>query len=272
MNKTYILLLVFISFSIIRSQDVTFYGKAKPGSIVIGKGEQIEAVTLDKEKLQVDNNGIFVFGFDRDAKGTHLLDITFKNGKTETKKLVLPKRKYIIQRLKVKEKYVEPPKEDLERIEKEADEMKAARAKVGKIDSALFSVGFEPPLAKMRQTSKFGSQRILNGVPKSPHNGIDLGADNGTPIHAISDGVVIIAGKNFYYNGNFVLIDHGQGLTSVYLHFSKLFVKTGDRVKKGQKIGEVGSTGRSTGHHLHLGMQWHGKRIDPLSALNMKFP
>ena len=83
MNKTHILLLVFISFSIIRSQDVTFYGKAKPGSIVIGKGEQIEAVTLDKEKLQVDNNGIFVFGFDRDAKGTHLLDITFKNGKVE---------------------------------------------------------------------------------------------------------------------------------------------------------------------------------------------
>ena len=184
----------------------------------------------------------------------------------------MPKRKYIIQKLKVKEKYVQPPKEDLERIEKEADEMKAARAKVGKIDSALFSVGFEPPLDKMRQTSKFGSQRILNGVPKSPHNGIDLGANNGTLVHAISDGVVIIAGHNFYYNGNFVLIDHGQGLTSVYLHFSKLFVKTGDRVKKGQKIGEVGSTGRSTGHHLHLGMQWYGKRIDPMSALDMKFP
>lgn len=272
MNRFLLLLFISVSFSILSAQDVTFYGEAKPGSIVIGKGENIKSVTLGKRKLQVDENGMFLFGFDRDAKGTHILKIRFKNKKTQTKKFVLPKRKYVVQRLKIASKYVEPPKEELERIEIEAEKMKAARARVGKIDSAYFSVGFAMPVDNPRITGVFGSQRILNGVPKNPHNGIDFGADEGTNISAITDGIVVIAGKDFYYNGNFVLIDHGHGLTSVYLHLSKLDVKTGDRVLKGQKIGEVGSTGRSTAAHLHLGMQWFNKRIDPLSAIEMKFP
>jgi len=263
---------VFFSSFILYSQKITLYGKAEPGAVMIGKGEKIMSVYLDKRKLLIDENGMFVFGFDRNAKGIHTLKIKFKNGKTETKKINLPKRKYVIQRLKVEKKYVEPPKEELERIRNEADEMKNARANAGKIDSAFYSVGFALPINQMRITCEFGSQRILNGVRKSPHNGIDVGADEGTPVYAISGGVVLIAGENFYYNGNFALIDHGQGLTSVYLHLRKLSVKTGDMVTKGQMIGEVGTTGRSTAPHLHLGMQWYNKRIDPTSVLEMKFP
>ena len=272
MNKFKSVLIVFaLSYSVINAQ-LKLYGTAKPADLMIGYAKNISSVSLDGDNLQFDKNGFFVFGFDRDAKGTHTLILNYTNNKKETKTFNLPNRKYIIQRLKMADKYVNPPEEEMERIEKEAAEMKKARATIGIIDSALFSSGFDYPVRNPRRTSEFGSQRILNGVPKSPHNGIDFGADRGTDILAAADGVVAIAGDNFYYNGNFVLLDHGQGLTSVYLHMSKCIVKTGDRVKKGQKLGEVGTTGRSTAPHLHFGVQWYGKRIDPMSMINLKFP
>ncbi len=272
MKKLLVILFINISLITLHAQNLKLIGDAKPGSIVIGKADNIKSVFLDKKKLQVDENGYFIFGFDRDAKGTHILKIKYKNKKSETKKLVLPKRKYEIQRLRVSGNYVNPPRDVLNRIEDDAKEIKLARKKVGTIDTAFFSVGFITPVDSPRITSVFGSQRILNGVRKKPHNGVDYGADEGTPVYSISDGKVILAGEDFYYNGNFILIDHGQGLTSVYLHMNKLDVKSGDKVLKGQKIGEVGNTGRSTAPHLHLGIQWFNKRIDPLSAIEMIFP
>jgi murein DD-endopeptidase MepM/ murein hydrolase activator NlpD len=265
-----ILLFIFFSTSFIIAQSYKLYGKAEPGNIMIGKVEGVKEIFLDDTKLQVDKNGIFIFGFDRDAKGTHTLLIKYNNSKEEIKKIKLPKRNYVVQKLKIAEKYVTPPKEELDRIEGESQQMKAARSEVGKVEDAFFANGFIIP-SKGRISGVFGSQRILNGVPKNPHNGIDIAADEGTPVYATSDGIVRLAGNNFYYNGNFILLDHGQGLTSVYLHMSKLLVKTGDTVKKGDKIGEVGSTGRSTSAHLHWGVQWYGKRIDPISLLEIKF-
>ncbi|NMB82030.1 MAG: M23 family metallopeptidase [Ignavibacteria bacterium] len=262
----YLCLLVFH----ISAQDFKLTGKAEPGGLLIGIGKNISSVYLNDTKIKVDKNGLFALGFDRDATGTYTLKIEYENGKKETKKIQLPKRKYIIQKLKIAEKYVNPPPEEMERIEIESQKMKEARSQVGKIDSALFSKGFIRP-AEGRISSVFGSQRVLNGVPKNPHNGIDIAAPEGTPVLATSDGVVIIAGSDFYYNGNFVLIDHGQGLSSIYLHMSKLNVKSGDKVARGQKIGEVGSTGRSTSAHLHWGVQWYGNRIDPMSLLNISF-
>ncbi len=272
MKKFFAILIINIAFISIQAQNLKLYGDAKPGGIVIGNADSIKTVFLDKKKLQVDESGYFIFGFDRNAKGTHVLKVRYTNKKSETKKFVLPKRKYEIQKLRVSGKYVNPPKDVLNRIEEEAKEMKLARKKVGIIDSAFYSSGFISPVDNPRITSVFGSQRILNGVRKKPHNGIDYGADEGTPVYSISDGKVILAGEDFYYNGNFVLLSHGQGLTSIYLHLSKLDVKNGDKVLKGQKIGEVGDTGRSTAAHLHLGVQWFNKQIDPLSAIEMKFP
>ncbi|NQT65477.1 MAG: M23 family metallopeptidase, partial [FCB group bacterium] len=112
------------------------------------------------------------------------------------------------------------------------------------------------------------SRRIMNGIPKAPHNGLDIAAPFGTAINAMTTGVVALTG-DYYYNGKFVLLDHGGGLSSIYIHMSKLSVEKGDYILKGEKIGEVGSSGRSTGNHLHWGVGWKGKRIDPEIITNM---
>jgi murein DD-endopeptidase MepM/ murein hydrolase activator NlpD len=270
MKKSILIISIFLSLLLtINGQNLKIIGKAEPGNILVGIAKNTSSVFLNDTRLAIDNNGTFVFGFDRDASGTHNLKVVYNDGKEEIKKIKLPKRKYQVQKLKMASKYVTPPMEELERIDQERELMKKARAEVGKIDSALFISGFIKP-SEGRISSVFGSQRILNGVAGNPHNGIDIAADAGTPVYAASDGAVIIAGEDFYYNGNFVLLDHGQNLTSVYLHMSRLSVRTGDFVKKGQKIGEIGSTGRSTAPHLHWGVQWYKNRIDPMSLLNIK--
>ncbi|MFA7287542.1 MAG: M23 family metallopeptidase [Melioribacteraceae bacterium] len=267
MKKIFFMLLSLWTASLY-AQKVELFGEPKPASIMIGKSDNIKSVTLDNKNIVFDNSGYFVFGFDRDAKGTHTLKVKFKKGKAFIKKLVLEKRKYKIQRLRIASKYVKPPKDELERISDESKEMKLARVKVGKINTPLYTAGFIIP-AEGELSSNFGSQRILNGVKKTPHNGIDIANAEGTPVYALSDAVVIAAKSDFYYNGNFVLLDHGQSLTSIYLHLNKLHVAEGDTVKKGEKIGEIGTTGRSTGPHLHLGVQWGKKRIDPLTLIEM---
>jgi murein DD-endopeptidase MepM/ murein hydrolase activator NlpD len=264
-------ILFFSTLSLVYSQNIKFHGKPEPGGILVGEAQNVKSVLLDGKEIGFDERGYFLVGFDRDAKGTRTIKVNFENGKTFVKKLKLPKRKYIVQRLKLAAKYVTPPEAELPRIEKEAEKMKEARKTIGIIDTAFYADGFMRPVEGAEITSVFGSQRILNGVPKSPHNGIDFAVDKGTPVHAAADGIVAIAGNNFYYNGTFVLLDHGQGLNTVYLHLSELYVKTGDRVRKGQVIGLSGSTGRVTGPHLHWGAQWFTKRIDPMLLLNLKF-
>lgn len=271
----FILFFLCLSFHEVSShiypQKIKLIGKAEPSGVLIGEAKNIKSVLLDGDEIGFDERGYFLVGFDRDAKGTHTIRVIFNDGESEIKKITLAKRKYVIQRLKIAEKYVTPPSSELPRIEEEAERMKEARKKIGIIDTAFYASGFVRPVEGGRITSIFGSQRILNGVPKSPHNGIDFAVDEGTPVLAAADGIVTIAGNNFYYNGNFVLLDHGQGLNTVYLHMSKLNVQTGTKVKKGEIIGWVGSTGRATGPHLHWGAQWFTKRIDPMVLLNLKF-
>lgn len=268
MKKLLFALIIFQATLI--SQTLKLYGTAQPGNAMIGKAPGAQQVIFDDKIIQVDETGKFIFGFDRDDKGTHILKVKYKSGRSEIKRFTLPEREYEIQRItSSKKQFSAPPEEELPRIERERQMMREARAKVGKIDTAYFSSGFTRPVKGGKIVGVFGSQRILNGVPKNIHNGIDIAAPEGTDVYAMADGVVQIAGDNFYYNGNFVLIDHGQNLTSVYLHFSKLSVKTGDKVKKGQKIGEVGTTGRSTGPHLHWGINWYDKKIDPNSLLGI---
>lgn len=238
---------------------------------MIGIGKNISRVTLNNQKLLFDKSGMFIFGFDRDAKGEQVLKVFFKNKKTRTFTYIPEKREYETQRLQVARKFVIPPSRELNRIEKEAAEMKAARLKIGKLKDAMYSSGFVYPLDSVKITGVFGSQRILNGRRANIHNGLDFSAEEGDSIRAIAGGIVRIAGDNFFYNGNFVLLDHGQGLSSVYLHMSKLLVETGQKVKKGEIIGLVGTSGRSTGPHLHLGIQWYKKRIDPMSLFEIKF-
>jgi murein DD-endopeptidase MepM/ murein hydrolase activator NlpD len=245
------------------------FGEIQPGNIVFGKAEDIKSIQLDEKEISFENSN-FVFGFDRDAKGKHFLVVQLID-RTVIKKIILPERKYKIQRInRMKKKYVTAPKKETDRIKSEREISKQARAKIGKETKALYNSGFIRPIKGGRISSVFGSQRILNGKPKNAHNGIDIAVPLGTPVRAMTDGVVRLSADNFYYAGNYILLDHGQGLSSVYLHLKKSFVKEGQQITKGEVIGEVGTTGRSTGPHLHWGVQWFDKRVDPFSLLKIK--
>ncbi|PKL81962.1 MAG: peptidase [Ignavibacteriae bacterium HGW-Ignavibacteriae-3] len=268
--KLFFISFILLSLSSITAQEINFYGEAKEGGIIIGQGKNIVRAELNDTDLQVDKDGVFVFGFDRNSKGVYKLKVHFNNRKVETFEYNIEQREYEEQRLTLASKYVTPPKRVLEKINREAELMKAARAKVGKLKTALFMSGFSFPVDNVELSSVFGSQRILNGKPSNVHNGLDFRGAAGDTIRAIADGIVRIAGNNFYYNGNFILLDHGQGLTSAYLHMSKIIAKDNQNVRKGEVIGLVGSTGRATGPHLHLGVQWFKKRIDPMILFSIK--
>jgi murein DD-endopeptidase MepM/ murein hydrolase activator NlpD len=269
-KKLIIFLNIFIVITI-NAQNIKFYGEAKPASIIIGSGKNISKAWLDGKALQIDKKSVFIFGFDHDAKGTHKLKVQFKNKKVETYKYDLEAREYEKQRIQLAKKFVNPPRKELKIINSETKLMNAARAKVGKDIHAYFMSGFRYPVDSVQIREVFGDRRILNGQTKNIHNGVDFAAKEGDSIRAVSDGIVRITGKNFFYNGNFIMIDHGQGLTTVYLHMSKLIASNGEKVKKGQVIGLAGATGRATGPHLHFGVQWYKKRIDPLNLLSIKF-
>lgn len=267
-----IVLILLLTAGLVFSQDLKLVGEGKPGSLIIGHNPGSKLALLNGDTLQVDGNGYFVFGFDRDDKGEFLLKVKLGSGKVVFKRFILPERKYIVQRInKMKKKYVTPPKKELDRIVRERKIIKEKRKQIGEIERAYYAAGFIRPVKGGRITSVFGSRRILNGKPKNPHNGLDIAAPQGTPVYAASDGKVIFVADNFYYAGNFIIIDHGQGLNTSYLHLSKTFVKEGDFVRQGDKIGAIGTTGRSTGPHLHWSAQWFGKRVDPAELLKLKF-
>ena len=262
--KIKLTLLFFLTVNILSfSQSVKFYGEAKPGSLLFGKGENVKNIRFDGSDISFDKSGDFVIGFDRDDTNSHILIVEMDES-TYVKKIILSRREYNIQRInKMEQKYVSPPKKVEDRIIRERKITKDAKNKIGDIKNALFANGFIRPIKGGRISSVFGSQRVLNGVPKSPHNGLDIAVPTGTPVKAMADGKVLLSADNFYYAGNFIIIDHGLGLNSMYLHLSESLVKEGQIVKKGDMIGKVGTTGRSTGPHLHWSVQWFEKRIDP---------
>jgi murein DD-endopeptidase MepM/ murein hydrolase activator NlpD len=132
--------------------------------------------------------------------------------------------------------------------------------------AARFNLPLSPPLADLPPGGRFGARRVINGEPRSPHTGSDFAADEGTPVLAVADGTVVLADEHFFA-GNSVFVDHGDGLVSMSFHLSRIDVVEGDQVKRGQTVGAVGATGRATGPHLHFGLRWHGKRVDPAQLL-----
>ena len=179
--------------------------------------------------------------------------------KTET--LLVEPATFPTVELKVEQKYVTPPRSDAERAEGEASKLQRLFAYGA--EKRLFEGRFESPIPGAA-TARFGERRVFNGVPRAPHSGMDLKARLGTPVKAPESGRVVLADELFY-QGKTVVLDHGAGLTTLYAHLSKLLVRTGDAVKKGQVIGEVGATGRVTGPHLHWAMKHKGARVDPYS-------
>ena len=261
-----LILWIFSSFNF--AQSVKILGEPKQGSLIFGFAENPKQIKLNNSSIDFSEDGYFVIGFDRDDTSSYILVVEME-GSSLVKTIDLKRNDYMVQKInRMKQKYVSPPKEVEDRIIKERKIVKEAKQKIGNLKKAMYKAGFEKPINKGRVTSIFGSQRILNGVPKNPHNGIDIAVPTGTPVKAMSDGEVILSADDFYYAGNFIILDHGQGLNSMYLHLNESLVKKGQFVKKGEIIGKVGTTGRSTGPHLHWTVQWYDKRVDPNSVFN----
>ena len=259
--------LLFLFFTT-PSFAITFDGKFIQGSFILGKTDPNSEVYIDKKKIKVTNDGFFVFGLSRDRK----YDVTItviKDGKKEKIIKTVQKREYKIQRIDgLEEKKVTPPEEVYERIKRENKWIGEARA----INSNLnfFKNKFINPLENAIITGVYGSQRILNGKPKWPHYGIDFAAEEGTEIKAMLDGVVTLAEPDLFYTGGTLIFDHGHGISTLYMHMKKLMVKKGQKVKQGDVIGTVGSTGRSTGAHLDVRLNWFQVRLDPATVLAIK--
>jgi murein DD-endopeptidase MepM/ murein hydrolase activator NlpD len=198
------------------------------------------------------------------APGEYRVDVMSSagaNGAEATTQIsyVVKPKKYPVQPLKLDRAMVEPPQEVLARIERESAHLKTVRShwREASATSARFVLPAKGPLS-----SRFGLQRVLNGQPRSPHAGLDVAAPTGTPIHAPGDGIVIDTG-DYYFCGKTVFIDHGHGLITLYCHLSEIIAKSGDVVKQGDRVGLVGSTGRSTGPHLHWTVYLNGVAVEP---------
>ena len=258
------LVIIFFVLFTTSSFAVTFDGKFIQGSFILGKTEPGSEVFIDKKKVKVTSNGYFAFGLGRDRKNDIVITV---NKKKIIKKVF--KRKYKIQRIDgLEEKKVTPPEEVYERIKRENKWIGEARA----IDSDLtfFKNKFINPLENAIVTGVYGSQRILNGKPKWPHYGIDFAAEEGTKIKAMLDGIVTLAEPDLFYTGGTLIFDHGHGISTLYMHMKTLAVKKGQKVKQGDVIGTVGSTGRSTGAHLDVRLNWFQTRLDPATVLDIK--
>jgi murein DD-endopeptidase MepM/ murein hydrolase activator NlpD len=271
-KKQYLIIAILFITSSIISQEIKFYGNFEPGNFIIAEGSNVKWAWINDTQLKVDDERVFSFGFDAKETGDKTLKIKHDDGKVSLKKIKLPSRKYKIQRINNKKQQFSKTPDSLKmRIKKEREISKEAKSEIGKINTAFYKSGFMRPIKGGSISSVFGSQRILNGVPKNMHNGLDIAVPRGTSVYAMTDGVVRLNANNFYYAGNHIILDHGQGLNSMYLHLSESLVQEGQNVKKGEKIGKVGTTGRSTGPHLHWCVQWYGKRVDPARLLKMKF-
>ncbi len=248
------------------SHAVEFFGNFKQGSFILGKTNPNSKVFIDDRKVRVSNDGYFAFGLDRDRKNNILIKITNKRETKLIEKKVF-KRKYKIQRIDgLPPKQVTPPPEVYKRIKKDNILIGKARA----IDSKLifFKEKFIYPIDKYIITGVYGSQRVLNGKPRRPHYGIDFHAPEGTPVKSMMDGVVTLVENDMYFTGGTIIFDHGHGISTLYMHMKDINVKKGQKVKKGEIVGTLGQSGRATGPHLDIRLNWFEIKLDPMTILN----
>lgn len=233
-------------------------GMAPPGA---------RQIRFNGAAVQVAPDGQFLIAFDRDSGISATLSATLADGRTITETIPVTPRAWQIERIPLGPKPGTPPSEAYRiRREGELAQINAARSLNSSSDG--WRQSFIWP-AQGRLSGRFGSQRIYNGVPGAYHSGLDIATGtSGTPFVAPADGVVILAASSpFSLEGNLLMIDHGMGLNSAFLHCSQLLVRVGDRVRQGQVIGRIGATGRATGPHLHWSIKWRDSRLDPLLFL-----
>lgn len=235
-------------------------GAMEQGSLALGQAAADAHVTVDGKSVRLTPKGAFAFGFAYEQTKPSVVAVTWSDGTKENRSFIPKKRHYRIQRVNgLPQDMVTPPPDVLARIKREAANI--YRARLRNTAGHDFMSGFDWPAPGI-ESGVFGSQRIDNGVPMSPHFGVDMAAPTGTPIRAPADGVVTIS-DDYFLDGGFTLIDHGQGVSTCYLHQSKRLVKVGEPVRRGQLIGRIGQTGRATGPHLHWAMNWFEVKLDP---------
>jgi len=243
------------------SPPLQLEGSFVQGGLVRGQTAPGSVVRFAGRALQVDQEGRFLLGFGRDEAASEELSVRFPDGSRGSRRLEIAPRDYEIERVDgLPPRQVTPSEEDLVRIRADARLLEAAKARA----SAARGVAqaFVWP-ATGRISGIYGSQRILNGEPRQPHRGVDVAAPPGTPVGTMADGVVSLAVPDMYFTGGTVMIDHGYGLHSIYAHLSEVAVAVGQRVGQGEPIGRVGATGRVTGPHLHWGVYWFERALDP---------
>ena len=234
------------------------------GGLIFGKVKKDDSITVDKKKIMVFENGEFVFAFGRKFKQS--VAIIYN---TTEKNFSVKKKEYKIERINdLPKNKVEPKAKEIKKIK--SDKKKIGLSKQTGEKRRLFDSEFILP-AKGRMSGFFGSQRILNNKPRSPHNGIDIAAPEGSEVYSPSSGKIKLVEMNMFFTGNTLIIDHGLGLISIFAHLKEINVKEGELVKKGEKIGLVGMTGRATGPHLHWGVYLNEIPIDPMELINHKF-
>jgi len=252
---------LLVTGSAAQAKTLTLDGTVTQGGLIEGAVDPGASVTLDGKTLRVAPDGHFIFGFGRDAAAKASLDIAYADGTRAHRDLAVAPRQWDIRRIDgLPEEQVTPDAKTLERIHRESAEINAALA----ADSV--SLFFEQRLiwpVTGTISGIYGSQSMLNGEPRAPHYGVDIAAPVGTPIKAAAAGTVTLAERDLYFTGGTVIIDHGYGLSTTYVHLARLDVKRGDKVAQAQVIGTLGATGRATGPNLHWGVNWYQTRLDP---------
>ena len=244
---------------------VVFPASVPQGALVFGKVPPGSQVRYRERLLRATGYGTVAFGVGRDETGPLKVDVTLPSGRVEPVSIAVTPRDWPVEHVNgVPPKTVNPPPEIAARIQREQALVTAARERDD--ERTDFALPFQWPV-QGRISGRFGNARVYNGQPGAGHSGMDIAAPDGTPVRAPAGGVVTFASPDLYLTGGTVLLDHGHGVSSNFLHLSRIDVRVGDRIEPGQVIGAVGATGRATGPHLHWGMNWFDTRIDPLLVL-----
>jgi murein DD-endopeptidase MepM/ murein hydrolase activator NlpD len=261
LTKRIMFILPFALFFAVELHAISFEGEFKQGGLLIGQVQEGQTVSYQGRTLNLTTNNQFLLGLGRNAPAITSINIISQDQEPETITLEIAARQYNIQKIEgVPAKTVTPPTSDLQRIKQDASMVREARKLVS--NKQDFLKGFIKP-ANGPITGVYGSQRFYNGVPKSPHYGIDYAAPTGTAVIAPADGVVTFAHNDLFYSGGTLIIDHGHGLSSTFLHLSEILVEPDQQVTLGMEIAKIGATGRATGPHLDWRMNWLDQRIDP---------
>jgi murein DD-endopeptidase MepM/ murein hydrolase activator NlpD len=259
-----IALLVGMPAREIRAEScLTLQGHAIQGGLLWGQTTENSTVTFDGRAVPLLPDGRFLLGIGRNMPPT--VQLLIQTDVLCQQEIVIAQREYLVQNITgVPQQTVTPSESHLERIRLEREKVRAAKARQLQRDDGLnaLQAGFSWPVTG-RISGVYGSQRIYNGTPGSPHYGVDVARPEGTPVLAPAPGEVTLAEPDLFYSGGTVILDHGYGLSSSFLHLSEVAVSVGDRLQTGDLLGAIGATGRATGPHLDWRMSWLNQRIDP---------